>query len=86
MNRVVALTVLALAGCSASPAPYSNTVNPAAVFCTDTGGRFLLRETTEGVAGVCALPDGTEVDAWEHYRAQSPEAAAAATAEKKAGN
>ncbi len=85
MTRVFALMVLAVAGCSAGPAPYSNTVNPAAVFCNDSGGRFLLRETTEGVVGICALADGTEADAWEFYRANSPEAAAAAEAQKKAG-
>lgn len=85
MKRVLVLLALALAGCSAGPAPYSNTVNPAAVYCTETGGRFLLRETTEGVVGICALSDGSEIDAWEHFGAQSPEAAAAAEADKMAG-
>ena len=85
MKRVSVLFAFALAGCSAGPAPYSNTVNPAAVYCTESGGRFLLRETVEGVVGICALPDGSEIDSWEHFRAQSPEAAAAAEADKKTG-
>ena len=86
MPRTSAFILVALAGCSAGPAPYSNTVNPAAVYCTETGGRFLLRETPDGVVGICALPDGSEIDAWEHYRGQSPEAALAAEADKKTGS
>ena len=86
MKRLLILSGLGLAACSAGPAPFSNTVNPAAVYCTESGGRFQLRETQDGVAGICALDDGTEVDAWDHYRAQSPESAAAAEADKKAGN
>ena len=85
MSRISALMVVALAGCSAGPAPYSNTVNPAAVYCTETGGRFLLRETPDGVVGICVLSNGPEIDAWKHYRAQSPEAAMAAEADKKTG-
>ena len=86
MRWHLTLTGFVLAGCSAGPAPFSNTVNPAAVYCTESGGRFLLRETPDGVAGICALDDGTEIDAWDHFRAQSPESAAAAEVGKKAGN
>ncbi len=36
--------------------------NPAAVFCVDQGGEYLLD------SGECRLPDGSVVDAWEYYR------------------
>lgn len=36
--------------------------NPAAVFCSDQGGEYLLD------SGECRLTDGTVVDAWEHFR------------------
>jgi putative hemolysin len=40
--------------------------NPAAVFCEEQGG------TVSGPEPMCTLPDGTVVDAWEHYRAEGP--------------
>ncbi len=46
--------------------------NPAAVFCEDSGGAYDIRETTDGgKTGFCVLPDGEEVDAWEHFRANA---------------
>ncbi len=36
--------------------------NPAAVFCADQGGEYLLD------SGECRLADGTVVDGWEYYR------------------
>jgi putative hemolysin len=36
--------------------------NPAAVFCEEQGGEYLLD------SGECRLADGTVVDAWDHYR------------------
>lgn len=36
--------------------------NPAAVFCKEQGGEYLLDE------GECHLPDGTVQDAWEYFR------------------
>jgi hypothetical protein len=49
--------------------PGARLANPAAVFCEVQGG------TVSGPEPMCALPDGTVVDAWEHFRsrlAQSP--------------
>jgi hypothetical protein len=46
--------------------------NPASVFCEEQGGTVEI--VTDGVgnqSGVCHLPDGTEVDEWEYFRAQS---------------
>jgi putative hemolysin len=36
--------------------------NPAAVFCVDQAGEYLLD------SGECRLPDGSVVNAWEYYR------------------
>jgi putative hemolysin len=39
--------------------------NPAAVFCVEQGGRYLLD------SGQCLLPDGTTVDAWDYFRSRN---------------
>jgi putative hemolysin len=39
--------------------------NPAAVFCVEQAGQYLLE------SGQCLLPDGTTVDAWDYFRSQS---------------
>ncbi len=48
--------------------------NPASVFCEKSGG-IVRTETAEdgSETGVCVLADGTEVDEWEYYRADSPD-------------
>jgi len=38
--------------------------NPAAVFCAERGGEYLL------ASGQCRLADGTTVDAWTYFREQ----------------
>lgn len=50
------------------PASARAVPNPAAVFCAESGGRYEMREEAAGVRGVCMLPDGEEVDAFEHFR------------------
>lgn len=42
--------------------------NPAAVFCVETGGAYSMETTAAGTRGLCTLPDGRVVDAWEHFR------------------
>ena len=50
-------------------APAVAIANPAAVFCIEQGGTHDIRKDEDGAAyGMCILPDGTEVDAWEYYR------------------
>lgn len=51
-----------------APAPAHAITNPAAVFCTESGGRYEMRQEASGTRGVCILPDGEEVDAWDHFR------------------
>ena len=57
--------------------------NPAAVFCEEQGGAVF------GPEPMCGLPDGTTVDAWEYYRAETtgattPESAVPTTSEPAA--
>jgi len=47
--------------------------NPASVYCEQQGGTVDL-ETSK-----CKLADGTEVDEWEYYRANNPEAETGST-------
>lgn len=42
--------------------------NPAAVFCKSEGGTYRTIEEASGMRGVCVLPDGREVDAWDYFR------------------
>ena len=52
--------------------------NPAAVFCEASGGLYEIRDGADGQFGICILPDGREVDAWDHYREQHSDAGASA--------
>jgi C1A family cysteine protease/putative hemolysin len=45
-----------------------NAVNPAAVYCEKLGYEYRIVSEPAGQRGVCVLPDGREVDAWEFYR------------------
>jgi predicted amidohydrolase YtcJ/putative hemolysin len=42
--------------------------NPAAQFCVDEGGTYRVVEDAAGQRGLCVLPDGREVDAWDYFR------------------
>lgn len=45
--------------------------NPAAVFCTEKGGSYEIRNAEDGSqTGICILQDGTEVDAWAYFKEQ----------------
>ena len=47
--------------------------NPAAVWADEMGYEYVIRTDGEGNQyGVCILPDGTEADAWELFRAAHP--------------
>ena len=49
--------------------------NPASVFCEEQGGTVSIVTADDGSqSGLCQLPDGTEVDEWEYYRANNPDA------------
>jgi uncharacterized protein len=60
-----ATALLLLSGCNSKTAsPEVELANPAATYCANQGGTYDLD------TGNCRLPDGTEIDGWEYYRAQ----------------
>ena len=62
---VVAVAALA-AGCGSDTTDEPTQIaNPSAVFCEEQGGTYSLAD------GTCTLPDGSVVDAWDHYRART---------------
>lgn len=69
-------------GVQEAPEPAAGTgaqmPNPAAVFCEANGGRHEIREGADGQFGICILPDGREVDAWDYYREQHSDTGVAA--------
>lgn len=73
MRRAVWLCV-ALAMPLVAPTAHA-IANPAAVFCVESGGRYEMRQEAGGTRGVCILPDGEEVDAWDHFRRRQGEQA-----------
>lgn len=63
---LAAVVPLAIIGCGSDDEKKDEVglANPASVFCVEQGGESVI----EGSAGICVLPDGTEVDEWEYYR------------------
>lgn len=69
------LTAILAAACQPEPEatpPSVGLANPASTYCVQSGGRSEIRSNSEGQRGVCVLPDGSEVDEWEYYRANNP--------------
>jgi putative hemolysin len=48
--------------------PRFDAVNPAAAYCAALGYRYEIVEGPDGERGVCVLPDGRRVDAWDFFR------------------
>lgn len=46
----------------------SQSPNPAAVYCVEEGGAYQIVQSKGGVRGLCVLPDGRVVDAWDYFR------------------
>jgi len=66
---VTALTALAATAALAQKTTTTTMANPAATFCVENNGTYQFRKNDDGsVYGVCILPDGTEVDAWDYLR------------------
>lgn len=54
--------------------------NPASVYCEEQGGEVVIVTAADGSqSGRCRLPDGTEVDEWEYYRAAQSTTSASTT-------
>lgn len=80
MNKLMvpaAVAAVALSACAhTKPAPENEpqigTANPASAFCEQKGGKSEIRKNEDGSEyGVCHLPDGSEVEEWEYYRANN---------------
>jgi uncharacterized protein len=67
LSAAVLAALTLLTGCGDDGADDAGIANPAAVYCEEQGG------TVSGEEPLCTLPDGTVVDAWEHYREANPE-------------
>jgi predicted amidohydrolase YtcJ/putative hemolysin len=66
-----ALALLAVTLSSAATVAFAQAVaNPAATFCIESGGTYKTVTEAAGERGICVLPDGKEVDAWDYFRAQ----------------
>lgn len=54
--------------------------NPASVYCEEQGGEVVIVTAADGSqSGRCRLPNGTEVDEWEYYRAAQSTTSASTT-------
>lgn len=42
--------------------------NPAASYCVESGGEYVIRKSAAGQTGFCKMPDGVEQDAWQMFR------------------
>jgi putative hemolysin len=78
MRRVlmfVLCAVLLVGGCGDDVDDADTQIpNPASVFCEQSGGIVRMETDEDGSeTGICVLADGTEVDEWEYYRANSPD-------------
>ncbi|WP_270729241.1 putative hemolysin [Shimia sp. Alg240-R146] len=77
MKQFVPLAIVAaLAACNAedSQDEMVGMANPASVYCVEQGGTSEIVKAADGSeSGVCVLPDGSEVDEWEYFRANNPE-------------
>lgn len=73
---VLATCLVAATGCAAKDTGTrpAQIPNPAATFCEENRGTFRIVKQADGSTGMCTLPDGTEVDAWDYFRQSQPPA------------
>ncbi|WP_420961154.1 DUF333 domain-containing protein [Brucella sp. IR073] len=70
MQRALLLCALSLLiGCTSSRDGRAGMANPASVYCVDIGGKLEIRDTPQGQAGYCHLPDGRVIDEWRLFSA-----------------
>ncbi|WP_299659484.1 DUF333 domain-containing protein [uncultured Ruegeria sp.] len=67
---VIAAILAPLAACDQPADQSSELANPAATFCIERGGAYKIQDGDNGQTGICTLPDGTEQDAWDYFRAE----------------
>jgi putative hemolysin len=73
---MTALAVAVLIGCGSDSKPTNTTTpaglaNPASEFCVQQGGTLEIVDEAGGQVGYCNLKDGTRVEEWQYYRAQT---------------
>ncbi|SEA90849.1 amidohydrolase family protein [Rubrimonas cliftonensis] len=69
IHRLHAVAIAAVLATHAAPLMAQQQLpNPAAQFCIDEGGTYRTVQEAAGERGVCVLPDGREVDAWDYFR------------------
>ncbi|WP_170383335.1 putative hemolysin [Ruegeria atlantica] len=68
LMAIIGLTALAACDQATSSDSTAQLANPAATFCVDSGATYEIRNGENGQIGVCILPDGHEVDAWDYFR------------------
>ncbi len=67
------LASLGLLACvAAQEAPAPGMANPASVYCVKQGGTLEMREEASGTVGYCRPPDGTVIEEWAFFRANTP--------------
>ena len=70
MRKLTTLAPVMLAAYLVLPAAVAaqEAPNPSAVFCEEQGGRYRTVQEPDGARGICGLPGGRDVDAWEYFR------------------
>jgi hypothetical protein len=73
---IAALASPAIAACGDDVKPTETTTptqipNPASEFCVKQGGTVAIVDEAGGQVGYCNLPDGTRVEEWAYFRAQT---------------
>ena len=73
-----------LAACDDDSKPADTTqpaeiANPASEFCVAQGGTVEIVDEAGGQVGYCNLPDGTRVEEWEYFNANSAAATTVTT-------
>ena len=78
MRRLIVIVLVGMSvlnGCSSDDDTDTQLPNPESVFCEESGGTVRIETADDGSqSGICVLADGTEIDEWEYYRANSPDA------------
>jgi len=71
LTGTILCTTGLVAACTQQEEPVA-IATPAAVYCEETGGQHINRDGKSGQIGICILPDGSEVVAWDYYRNTNP--------------
>jgi putative hemolysin len=68
LSMSVPLDAAVAADVETDASPHFDAVNPAAAYCEALGYSYEIVEAEDGQRGVCVLPNGERVDAWDFFR------------------